>query len=288
MNSAGLAPRLRRARWWVRRAAARLRYGGGKLHRAPLIFGNSFPKSGTHLLTQVLFALPQIGPAVNQGMGPVLTFERQTGRRRSVQEIVADLAPLRAGDIGFGHVAATPETQARLCGPRVAHFFLYRDPRDVAVSHAFYVTDRAPDHVHHNHYQETLGSPEERLATSIQGRPELGDQFPDIGARFALYRGWLDCQWVCRLRFEAFIEDRDAVLRKILHYLEARGFLTDWDEPRALRLLSGAIDPSRSPTFRQGRSGSWREHFTEEHRALFKEVAGDLLVELGYERGLDW
>jgi hypothetical protein len=40
--------------------------------------------------------------------------------------------------------------------------------------------------------------------------------------------------------------------------------------------------------FRRGQIGSWEEHLTEEHKMMFKAVAGDVLIELGYERDLDW
>jgi len=32
----------------------------------------------------------------------------------------------------------------------------------------------------------------------------------------------------------------------------------------------------------------WRTSFTPENKALFKEVAGDLLIQLGYEKDNDW
>lgn len=278
---------LRRLRWELRRAQAGLRYGPARLARTPIIFGNSFPKSGTHLLTQVLHALPQIGPGVLRGMGPVLTFERRSGRRRTTQELVQDLRPLRPGDISFGHVIAIPETLPLLCRPEVVHFFLVRDPRDVVVSHAFYVAEKAPDHVHHAHYRQ-LGSPEAWIQASILGRPELGDAFPDIGARFRLYAGWRDCAWVCQLRFEDFIRQRQQTLAQMLDYLQARGFELQVTPEQALQTLAAAIDPHRSPTFRSGKIGGWKEHFTAEHRRLFKEVAGDLLVTLGYEQDDRW
>jgi hypothetical protein len=39
---------------------------------------------------------------------------------------------------------------------------------------------------------------------------------------------------------------------------------------------------------RKGVSGDWRGAFTEGDRRIFKEEAGDLLVELGYEKDHDW
>jgi len=34
--------------------------------------------------------------------------------------------------------------------------------------------------------------------------------------------------------------------------------------------------------------GRWKRDMSDEDRAAFKEVAGDLLVALGYEEGPDW
>lgn len=41
--------------------------------------------------------------------------------------------------------------------------------------------------------------------------------------------------------------------------------------------------------FRQGRTGDWRNHFTEEHVRLFKEMGGDdILIEQKYETTKAW
>ncbi len=41
-------------------------------------------------------------------------------------------------------------------------------------------------------------------------------------------------------------------------------------------------------SFRKGQIGGWHEVFKDEHRQCFKELAGDLLIELGYEQNTDW
>ncbi len=41
-------------------------------------------------------------------------------------------------------------------------------------------------------------------------------------------------------------------------------------------------------TFRQGQIGTWKKTFTEEHKKIFKEVAGQLLIDLGYEKDMNW
>jgi hypothetical protein len=116
----------------------------------------------------------------------------------------------------------------------------------------------------------------------------MGPAFPDIASRFALYQDWLDCSWVCALRFEDFIEDRPQALRAVLAYAVERGFACRLPEEQALETLAAAIDPGRSPTFRSGKVGGWRQHFTPELKSLFKELTGELLIRLGYEQDYDW
>ena len=43
-----------------------------------------------------------------------------------------------------------------------------------------------------------------------------------------------------------------------------------------------------SSFFRKGVAGDWRNVFTEKDKQIFKEVAGDILIELGYEEDNNW
>jgi hypothetical protein len=276
---------LRLLRWRLRRARQWLRYG--RLD-APVLFGNSFPKSGTHLLTQVLSGFAQLGPVVDSGLPAITVFEGDTGVQRPIAEILHQIDRLRPGDIGFGHLHALPEVVAALCREGVAPYFILRDPRDVAVSHVFFVTERESNHVHHEYYTQVLANFDARLRVSITGRPELDISFPDINARFAPYVGWLQRPEVLTLRFEQFIEDQDAALEQVLDHAIARGFRYDGNRAQAIQTLAAAIDPQRSPTFRSGKVGAWQEHFTPQHKELFKQVAGELLIALGYEKDLNW
>ncbi len=282
-----LKPLLRILRWRLRRLRAGLCFGMDALESAPILFGNSFPKSGTHLLAQVFQAIPHVGLAVDPGMGPVLTFVAVDGRRRSSQEILNDLCRLKSGDMGFGHVVASPEIRQYWCRPEVIHFFMIRDPRDVVVSHAFFITDKATENVHHPYYQNLSGF-EERLSASILGRPDRDIDFPNVYQRFEAFLGWVDCPWTCTLRFEDFITNRDQAIGGMLDYAVERGFRLAVPRAAATDRLASAIDPGRSYTFRSGKAGEWRSHFTESHKQLFKEIAGDLLIRLGYEKDNGW
>ena len=163
---------------------------------------------------------------------------------------------------------------------------LVADPRDVVVSHVFYVTDMEARHVHHEYYQ-SLPDFNARLNASILGRPNTDVEFPNIADRFAPYLGWLDHSEVLTIHFEDLIHDRAATLTRIMDHHLARAPLHA-SRQLILDSLKSSINPTKSPTFRSGKTGEWQKHFTGEHKKTFKDVAGDLLIRLGYESNNDW
>jgi len=277
----------------LRRAARRLaqmaHYRRLSLAGTPVLFANSFPKSGTHLLTQVMAGFTRLGPAVLSGLPAVVTFEGDTGRQRAEAEILSDLQRLLPGDIAYGHVHALPGAVDLLCQPRFVAYFILRDPRDVVVSHVHYLTEMKKDHIHHHYYQEVLKTFDERLAASIQGvKNSNGVTLPNILARFEPFLGWLNRPEVLTLRYEDFITNREPTLRRVLDHAIQRGFPSQVEPDQAVQILSEAIDPKRSPTFRSGKAGGWTTVFNGGHKRLFKEITGDLLLRLGYTENQDW
>lgn len=280
--------RLKLVRRTVRRAIQAARYHRLTLRDVPILFANSFPKSGTHLLMQVLQGFTQIGPAVDSGLAAIVTYDGSSGEPRSLEQILSDVYRLLPADIAYGHLHAHPQIVEALCRQGMAPFFILRDPRDVVVSHVYYVTEMEPTHAHHRYYRETLQDFDERLRVSILGRAEWGALFPNIRQRFEPYLGWLHRPEVLTVRYEDFLDNRRETLERILDHALACGFPLACDRPSAIQALERCIRPAHSPTFRQGKSGSWRECFNQEHRRLFKEVAGDLLIMLSYEQDDQW
>jgi hypothetical protein len=280
----------------LRRIRQSLRFGS--LASAPIFFANSFPKSGTHLLTQVLQGFTRLGPAVDSGLPAVVTFDGFTGRQRAAQEIIADLERLLPGDIAYGHVHAFPAAIEFMRREGVAAYFILRDPRDVVVSHVHYVAEMAPSHIHHRYYHEILPDFERRLAASIAGVPAaelekaagkpVPEPLPDILSRFEPFMDWLEHAEVLALRYEDFVGDRKSALVLVLEHALRSGFKPACSTAEALQILEASIDPGRSPTFRSGKIGGWQSAMNATHKVLFKEVSGDLLVRLGYETSSDW
>jgi len=252
----------------------------------PILLGISFPKSGTHLLDQILLGFSNVAPYAKRVHSFYAEYEGESGKKRDPQQALNWLAALRPCDVASAHLFSRPETVARVCTKKFVPYFIFRDPRDVVVSHVFYVTDMEARHVHHEYYK-SLPDFNARLTASILGRPDAGIEFPNIAARFEPYLGWLNHPEVLSIHFEDLIHARAATLTKIMDHLLSRVPL---QAPRQLILdsLESSINPTKSPTFRSGKTGEWKKHFTEEHKKIFKEVAGDLLVKLGYEKDDNW
>ena len=276
---------LRRLVYRGEKLAQRLRFVSQSAE-LPVLLGISFPKSGTHLLDQILLGFSKVAPYAKRLHSFYAEYEGESGRKREPEQALAWLDSLRPRDIASAHLFARPEAVRRVTSAKFVPYFIFRDPRDVVVSHVFYVTDMEARHVHHQYYS-SLPDFDARLNASILGRPGADVEFPDIATRFAPYLGWLDCPQVLAIHFEDLINERTATLSRLLDQLETRISLP---VPRQaiLDALESSIDPKRSPTFRSGKTGEWRKHFTDKHKRIFKDVAGDLLIRLGYEKDDHW
>ena len=236
-----------------------------------------------------------MGPAVNSGLPAVVTFNGETGARIPVRQIVRQLDQFSGGDTGYGHLHSEPEIVDILAGVQFASFFLLRDPRDVVVSHAHYLSSMAASHIHHEYFAQDLSSMDERIRTSIAGRRDpnrlvekQASDFPDIYQRFRPYMDWLKTPGILVLHFEDLIQEIDRSIQRILDHTLERGFLLNCSRETALSRIIHSLNPERSPTFRKGSSGDWKNAFSKENQALFKKIGGDLLIDLGYEKDLDW
>jgi sulfotransferase 6B1 len=263
-----------------------LRWKRLSFNDAPPIFGNSKPKSGSHLLLQILNGFTQIMPYKYVEADPVRTIEKK-GRRKTEAEILNELKRIPQGAIGWGYVEPSPENVAFLCRSDRVNYFIYRDPRDMLVSQVFFATDIHEEHGMHKFYK-SLPDFGERLKVAITGidRDEL--YMVSVKQRYATVFEWLEQSNVMCIRFEDLINKREATLDAMLDEVESIGYKIPTPREKALSVLVEAIQPKKSHTFRSGKTGDWREHFTQEHKKLFKDVAGDLLVRLGYETDNDW
>jgi sulfotransferase family protein len=276
---------LRSIVYQVEKQIQRLRFAS-QPHGLPVLLGISFPKSGTHLLDQILLGFSKVAPYSKRLHSFYAEYEGESGIKRAPEQALAWLDSLGPRDAASAHLFARPEVVARVCSSKFVPYFIFRDPRDVVVSHVFYVTGIEEHHVHHEYYL-SLPDFDSRLNTSILGRPDANIEFPNIAERFAPYLDWLNHPEVLAVHFEGLIHERAAALTRIMDHLLSRVPLRA-SRQLILDSLESSINPSRSPTFRSGKTGEWKKYFTDEHKRIFKNVAGDLLIRLGYEKNLDW
>jgi hypothetical protein len=253
---------------------------------APPMFGNAKPKSGSHLLLQVLTGFTQIMPYAYVQAEPVRTITKD-GRRREQAEVSAELTGVPRGVIGWGYVDPTPENVSILCKPERVTFFIYRDPRDMLVSQVFFATDTYEEHGMHAYYN-SLPDFGARLQAAIVGVDREGLKMVDVRQRYEGVLQWLARKNVLCLRYEDLVNNREVTLGAMLDRVQQTGYVIPTPRAEALSVLSGAIQPARSRTFRSGKTGGWKEYFTDEHKRLFKKVAGHLLIRLRYEQNNDW
>lgn len=276
---------LKLVRWKRRRQVVARQYGAETLAAMPVVLGNAIPKSGSHLLIQILLGLTEIGPFVNPGLPPVNRDE--ANRKMDEAQIVKNIKQMQSGDIGYCYLHCESPYIELLTAPGMAAIFIYRDPRDVVVSEIKYASDIQTKHDLHVYFNEILKTDEERLNFVIRGShlPEL--PYTGVRVRFQKYIGWLE-QPILSLRFEDLVLRREEAYDSLLDYLAGYGFTPDAPREEAIQILMDSIAPKKSGTFRKGQPGGWREVFSPENKAIFKQEAGDILIRLGYEKDMDW
>jgi len=267
-------------------AQAILRWKRFSFHEAPPIFGNSKPKSGSHLLLQILNGFTQIMPYKYVDADPIRTITKG-GRRKTKDEILTDLKHTPAGVINWGYLEATKENVSFLTAAGRVNYFVYRDPRDLLVSQVFFATDMHEEHGMHDYYN-SLPDIGARLKVAIIGIEQDGLRMVSVKQRYEGVFQWLEQKNVMCMRFEDLINNRDSTLNSMLDEVEKTGYKIPSSREKTLGVLVESIQPKKSHTFRAGKTGGWKTYFTDEHKKLFKNIAGDLVVKLGYEKSNDW
>ena len=188
----------------------------------------------------------------------------------------------------------TPETIEEIAGiyPEARVIHIIRDGRDAAVSAAHHARNFGKKAARRADPGELRRAGESIFAGNSLRRiaAEWGDR---VGRTVedgpALLR-----ENYAEVRYEDLLERPEEELGRLLVFLGAEA-----SEETAARCVGAASferlsggrergEEDSSSFFRKGVAGDWRGFFTEEDRRTFKDTAGEVLVELGYERGRDW
>jgi hypothetical protein len=190
--------------------------------------------------------------------------------------------------------------------PEAKVIHIIRDGRDVAVSMMHFMWSRAID-------QEgglyTLEPEELRRRDAYRQDPSaaLAKGLFTERRLTTIARGWnglvseaLECGTTLlgdryiEVRYEHLLSRPEEEVRRLLAFLGAdasEGAVKSCVETTGFERLSKrerGQEDSTSVRFRKGVAGDWRNAFSEEDKRVFKEEAGELLIELGYEEDHDW
>ncbi len=255
----------------------------------------SIPKCGTYLLRNILLGLPGTRFRKHIWIHPTLIDSPL-----ALAQCKKDLSNFKKGEVRLCHIPFHPDLGMWLDKQGIKRIFIYRDPRDYAVSHYHFIMDLIPRHPYYEIFKhcQTNG---ERLMACIRGIGEgqragtlSESSFPNVDILYRRFLGWRNAPHTFSLRYEDLIQkaDKDSIPKtkelfaSLFSYL---GILKNRLSDEALiELLKVARNPKNAHTFRRGLEGSWRSEYTKSHITAFKEIANNLLLELGYERDADW
>lgn len=269
----------------IPRSIKRLKSNHAEYRKNPPVLANSFPKSGTHLLLQIVEALPNLRN-YDSFMASMPSF---TFRERSLEKHLQLIHKILPGEVLPAHLFYHHHYNDALHKINCVHFFIYRDPRDVVISDAHYLAEMNRWHRMHKYYNE-IDNWEDRVARAIIGfnKPNFLYDYPNVAERFSRYRGWLEAPDVFLVRYEDLISsNRRKFLQEIAAFYLKRCEV-EYSIDDIVSSMEDNINPETSHTFRQGGSGGWKDVFTDRHKIQMKKVAGDLLIDLEYEQNLEW
>lgn len=243
----------------------------------PRVAVSSVPKAGTHLLISSLKQVPGVRVLPELVLGKV-----------GAEGTIRRLARVAPRQVLVGHIVYDPRIAAALDAHGIRLVLMIRDPRDVVVSLAKYIPRAHVGHRYHDYFTRVLSTDDQRIMACIRGvggeHARDGRPQPDIGTLFRAYLAWTERHAAHVCRFEDLVGPHGGGSERA--QLEALQALANWAgyglAEGEVAAIARATFSKDSLTFRKGEIGDFRNHFTPEHEAAFRELAGDLLERLGY------
>jgi len=237
---------------------------------------------------------PRTGTTWTVGMIASVPGYRQVGNFKHNIEQYQSVLP---GDVIHGHNHYSKHLETILYSLDIRVVLPLRDPRDQTVSRLFH-TRRNTEHSWRIHLQKL--SDDDGLMACIEGLDPK--TFPGAASLASIPRSWLaNYPKTNPIKYEDLISNPESSMASLFRRLEMtvpQGLLLAiiniksfqhmtvgkkiWQKGRA----PGSED--RNAHIRKGIVGDWKNYFKPHHIERFKELAGNVLIEFGYEKDLYW
>jgi len=218
---------------------------------------NAFPKSGLHLLDALCKPLTLNDTELWAG---TYTDNAWTLNREAPERVTAAICYTPDNWRLIGHCCYDDELEWYMELSSIAHIFVYRDLRDVAVSQAHHIlSDNADLHHPGRELYRALGGFDDVLRAVWYGL----DRFPGVPERWQPYAPWLTRPGVLVLCFEDVIADLEAAAGAILGYAARFTHIFDGGgmvETSPAAMAASARDTTSITTFRKGIAGEWKQY----------------------------
>lgn len=172
-------------------------------------------------------------------------------------------------------------------------FFMIRDPRDQLISLMNWVCDRSKVGTvdFDDMLLDLIDGKQRKEVYSVRMNDVCNMMWTfGLAEYYKFYLPWMTASSIYTVRFENLVgaqgggsdELQAQEIRNIARHLQMAP-LSDAKIKKIANNLFG-----KTNTFKSGQIGSWKRYFTQEHKAAFKQAAGQLLIDLGYEKDMNW
>ena len=239
----------------------------------------SIPKCGTHMLMKYCMLLTDKNGA---GTGANWLFPPES-----------QLISHKSEYILITHAVCVEPNSAIFQKLGFKGVFIYRDPRDQIVSLARFMQKNT------NIWPIgtcSLGDLITRLITDYsiyESCPcvPLGRALNNGGIKefYDLYLPWFNYEFIYVTQFEKLVGPKGGGSRKVqlLEITNIARHLNYFIDDKMANFIADNLFGGTG-TFVDGQIGTWKKYFTSEQKKIFKKYAGQLLIDLGYEKDFNW
>ncbi len=245
---------------------------------------NSIPKSGTHLLKQLLLGIPEMKHHPDKGMFGHIHYQTPLQLSR--------MKDLSKHEFVNGHLFYSKDWETFFNKLNMKQIFVYRDPRDVIVSYAYFIPTLKIHPLYDTFHQKGF-THRDRIKFLIEGGQPTdprGAYQLNVYEWYKSFSDWIGKKHVHSVRFEDLTSSktrRVQEVHKIVRFLWGEEPVPSTGQKMVGKMINN-INPQTSPTFRKGKIGGWKNELDDELRTLFKDIAGQLLIDLNYEKNKSW